>query len=50
MYATRRARISLVLVEREARETELRRVVLNDRETLSKIHEVFQDIGADVIS
>jgi hypothetical protein len=52
MYASRRAKLSLVLdpTEREARERELRRVVLTARETLSKIHETFRDVGADVIS
>lgn len=52
MYASRRAKLSLVLdpTEREARERELRRVVLTARETLSEIHETFRDVGADVIS
>jgi hypothetical protein len=52
MYATKRAKISLVRdpVERKIREDELKRVVLTARETLSKIHKVFEDIGADVIS
>jgi len=52
MYATKRAKISLVRdpAERKIREDELKRVVLTARKTLSKIHEVFEDIGTDVIS
>jgi hypothetical protein len=52
MYAVKRVKISLVRdpAERKIREDELKRVVLTARETLSKIHEVFEDIGTDVIS